>query len=116
MSASRSISRPLIGLVAITLLMISALFSSASLAETKAATRIDFNKMIDENNMVKSELHKDVSAQTPVAVNRPLAAKRADDKSKVIDFIDVEIGVGSAPTVTDRRFDSIGAPVVVDIK
>ena len=96
-------------------LMLTLALGSAAHSETKAATRIDFNKMIDENNMTKKELHEEVNAR-PVAQIRPVAARTSDDKGKVIDFIDVEIGVGVTPTVTDRRFDSVGAPVIVEIK
>lgn len=91
-------------------LVMAAVFSSTVFADSKPVTRIDFNKMIDENNMKKSELQND---EIPVANAR---APKKDDKGKVIDFIDVEIGVGQTPTLTDRRFDSVGAPKVVDIE
>ncbi|MBX3022328.1 MAG: hypothetical protein KF799_11700 [Bdellovibrionales bacterium] len=93
-------------------LVMAAVFSSTAFSEGKKAVRIDFNKMIDENNMVKNELQKEVAAP---ASEKQVVAKK-DDKNKVIDFIDVEIGVGQTPTVVDRRFDSVSDAQVVDLK
>ena len=87
--------------------LIAILFMSAtSVAETvasKSALRVNFNKMIEDNNNKRQDLHQDLD-------KTPQAATKKDDKGKAIDFIDVEIGVGQAPSVVDRRFDSVGAP------
>lgn len=91
-------------------LIVSALLGSVAFAEGKAATRIDFNKMIDENNVQRGELQQTISADAAKA------SARKQDRSKVIDFIDVEVGVGQTPAVTDRRFDSVGEPTVVDVE
>lgn len=91
-------------------LIFAALLGGQAFAEGKQATRIDFNKMIDENNVHRNELQdglKNASTQEP---------QRKMDRSKVIDFIDVEVGVGQTPAVSDRRFDSVGEPTVVQIE
>ena len=68
---------------------------------TKPTTPIDFNKMIEDNNVEKAHLvHR--------AAQSPRAERKKPSNSKVIDFIDVEIGVGETPKVVDRRFDSVG--------
>jgi hypothetical protein len=86
--------------------------ASADVVTTKPATRIDFNKMIDESNLQKSALHKDVKNQ---AAQAKAATERTDDKDKVIDFIDVEVGIGQTPALVDRRYDSVGDARVVPI-
>jgi len=91
-------------------LVIAAVFSSTAFSDSKPVTRIDFNNLIDANNQKKIELQNE---SAPVA---NVQAPKKDDKGKVIDFIDVEIGVGQTPTLTDRRFDSVDAPKVVDLK
>ncbi|NJL26170.1 MAG: hypothetical protein HC902_14120 [Calothrix sp. SM1_5_4] len=96
--------------LAITLLFSSAAF--ADLANHKSPTRIDFNQMIDEANLQKQALHKEVASKS--AAKNSKSAKK-DDKNNVIDFIDVEVGVGQAPSLVDRRFDSVGEPAVIDI-
>lgn len=75
-------------------------------ADSKASTRIDFNRMIDDNNNARSALHKDVDhrAKSAAALNGDSEAERA----KVVDFVDVEVGWGESAPVVDRRFDSIG--------
>lgn len=72
----------------------------------KESLHVDFNKMIDENNHEKTKLQDQSSNQE---------AKKKH-KRKTIDFKDVEVGWGddSAPLV-DRRFDSVGAPRIVDL-
>lgn len=90
-------------------LIVSALLGTNAFAEGKTATRIDFNKMIDENNVHRNELQQTLS--TDVAKE----PRRKMDRNKVIDFIDVEVGVGETPAVSDRRFDSVGAPTPVEV-
>jgi hypothetical protein len=100
--------------------LITILFAGSSvLAESvvsKPATRIDFNKMIEENNVKRNDLQQDINrdASTAQAPTKRANAKK-DDKSKTIDFIDVEIGVGQTPSVVDRRFDSISDAQIVDV-
>lgn len=97
----------------IALLSMMFFVSGVAMADDKASARIDFNKMIDENNLQKNELHRAVSGEE-VQNNVAKKVKRAD-KSKTIDFIDVEIGVGDLPTA-DRRFDSVGEARVAPIE
>ena len=91
-------------------LIFMALLGSSAFAEGKAATRIDFNKMIDENNVHRNELQENLKAASNKEPQRKM------DRSKVIDFIDVEVGVGQTPAVSDRRFDSTSAPLVVEVE
>lgn len=92
--------------IQIIVLVIAAVMGSTVFADGKPITRIDFNKMIDENNMKKKELHQEMGE---------IETAKKSDRDETIDFIDVEIGVGQSPSVVDRRFDSIGAAQVVDV-
>ena len=87
----------------ITLLMIGSCVAGAG--DHKPVTRIDFNKMIDENNSTRKEL-----VQTHSEVSLEAELDRNDERIKVIDFVDVEVGLGEAPPIVDRRFDSVGEP------
>lgn len=81
--------------------------SSAAFAEstaTKAALRVDFNRMIEDNNTAKAEIKKDIDVKAQALHNASVDAERA----KVIDFVDVEVGWGEAPPIVDRRYDSTG--------
>ena len=89
----------------------AALVTSLATAETavrKAPHRIDFNKMIEENNQKKSSMEK----QTEETV----AKSKAKEKAEVVKFVDLEIGVDQPPSVADRRYDSIGGPRTMDLK
>jgi len=79
----------------------------------KANTRIDFNRMIDDNNNTRKELKKDIDIKARQA---NLDESDARERAKVIDFVDVEVGWGESAPVVDRRFDSIGEarPYVID--
>lgn len=85
----------------------------------KSATHINFNKMIDDSGVEKSEVETKVSdrldrAQEP----QPRQVKnerKASDRNKVINFVDVEVSVGKERPIVDRRFNSDGDPVVVNI-
>lgn len=83
----------------------------ADQAPSKQATRIDFNKMIDENNSQKAELQKDMGARAESAA----AARSDSDKKRVSDFVDVEVGWGKNRPVVDRRFNSVGKARVVKV-
>ena len=72
---------------------------------TKSQTHIDFNKMIDDNNSDQSDLQKTIDQKN--AANAPADQDKTvtDDKKKVLDFVDVEVGVGQDRPVVDRRFN-----------
>ena len=85
----------------------------AGAADMKTSTRIDFNRMINDNNNTRTELHKGLDAKASTAeLNGDSEAERAT----VVDFVDVEVGWGESAPVVDRRFDSIGKarPYVMD--
>ncbi|HMN68932.1 MAG TPA: hypothetical protein PKC28_10375 [Bdellovibrionales bacterium] len=86
---------------------LSAVAATADEMPTKTATRIDFNRMIDENNSARTDLKKDID-QAAQDRQSPTRGEPAD-RAKVIDFIDVEVGVGEAPQTADRRFNSVNA-------
>ena len=72
----------------------------ADVADQKTATRIDFNRMIDDNNTARAELKKNIDQNT-------LQAKEEEaERIKVIKFTDVEVGWGVAPPVS-RKYDSV---------
>jgi hypothetical protein len=76
--------------------------ASAEVSERKPVTKIDFNNMIDANNKTRDELKEGIDESAAQA-----ALEEKAEKTKVIDFIDVEVGWGEAPPVVDRRFDSV---------
>jgi hypothetical protein len=77
---------------------------------SKPQTRIDFNKLIDESNANKNDLYKDM------AQNRKTKSQaEKKDKDEVIDFIDVEVGIGQSPNLVDRRYDSVGEARTVEV-
>lgn len=76
---------------------------------SKGNTRIDFNRMIDDNNNTRNELQKDID----VKANAALASQdTAADRAKVVDFVDVELGWGETAPLVDRRFNSVGEATV----
>lgn len=93
-------------------LVIAALAGSTAFAAAdlqKAATRIEFNNMIDHNNKEKTQLQQTVANKMAV---EPEDDAKADQK-KVLDLVDVEVGVGEdRPVVVDRRYNSVGEPIV----
>lgn len=75
----------------------------------KEHTRIEFNSMIDQNNSTKDQLQKSVSNKMAVQDEESASA----DQKKVMDLVDVEVGVREdKPTVVDRRYNSVGEPIV----
>ena len=89
--------------------VVVALFGVSAFAggpsDSKASTRIDFNRMIDDNNNTRKALHKDVDHRAQAAA---LSGDSEAERAKVVDFVDVEVGWGESAPVVDRRFDSIG--------
>ena len=97
-------------MITLVLFVMSSAIAMAEQAPSKQATRIDFNKMIDENNSQKAELQKDLGNR-----GEAKAASSAADKKRVSDFVDVEVGWGKNRPVVDRRFNSVGKPRVVQV-
>ena len=87
--------------LAISLLISSSSAFAVETVEQKPATRIDFNKMIEDNNESRQDLTKSVQAQID---NQPAPVRVIEDKRKVLDFVDVEIGLGQERPIVDRRF------------
>ena len=79
----------------------------ADVTTTKPALKVDFNRMIDDGNGKKDELHKAVDQHASITEQD----EKKLQKKAVTDFIDVEVSWGAngdqAPVV-DRRFDSVG--------
>ncbi len=102
-----------ISLVTILMLLASSSVFAAGMVE-KPVTRIDFNKMINEVGSEKARVEDKLNDRLDQA---PATAgiTRSKDRSKVIDFVDVEVGVGKERPVVDRRFNSVGETVVVDL-
>jgi len=97
-------------------LLASSTTAHADLATKRAPTRIDFNRMIDEGNAKRQELQQDMNAASPdadAAVPSATTAAKKANRNNVSDFLDLEIGVGEAPSMVDRRFDSVGPARVV---
>ena len=91
-------------------MVIASLISAIAFADSdikKPSTRIDFNKMIDQNNNEKDDLQK-VTAAKGSDESQQQEQTASDDKKKVMDFVDVEVGMGQARPVVDRRFNSVG--------
>jgi hypothetical protein len=79
---------------------------------TKSSMNVDFNTMIEGNNHVKKDIQKNID-QSLAEVD----TDETSDKSRVLDFVDVEVGWGetSPSNIVDRRFNSIGGPQPVDL-
>ena len=104
------------------LLMIASLLSmkaaavdSTDLQNQKSSDKIDFNHLIEEGNEKKQELTWKEDAKTEEEKSGPEIS--ASERKSVVDFIDVEVGVGKVPSVVgvDRRYNSVGEAKVVDI-
>lgn len=79
---------------------------------TKPALGVDFNKMIDGNNLSKSDIRKHIETKI-----QEEDAEEVSEESRVLDFVDVEVGWGETPnTIVDRRFDSIDVPKLIDLE
>lgn len=103
--------------IKITSLMVLSLMSFGVVAETsiaKASTRIDFNRIINDNNHKRTELHKDIDGH---AVQAELTEEDAQ-RGQVVDFVDLEMGwqdnkenpvVETTRPMPDRRYNSVGA-------
>ena len=74
----------------------------------KETLKVDFHEMIVTTGEEKKQLQQDIVADD-VAAEQKLeeakneAYKKQKEEQKVIDFVDVEIGVGEAPAMVDRR-------------
>ena len=80
------------------------------------ATHIDFNKMIDESGTNKTELHDSISApEQPVSTtSKTSTGEHQDEQKKVLDFVDLELGLSADRPIVDRRVNSVSTPRVVD--
>lgn len=99
-------------LVMVTISMFS-VNAMAELTQKKEVTRIDFNKMIDENNSERADLQREI-VKKEVSVNEDGATDA--EKQKVYDFVDMEVGSGKTRPVVDRRFNSVGTPRVANFE
>jgi hypothetical protein len=82
---------------------------------TKTQLDVNFNTMIDAGNVTKNSIQKHIEDQIADS-----SEEEDSDRSRVLDFVDVEVGIGKEPgVVVDRRFDSVGAPFtfgLIDLK
>ncbi len=87
-----------------TLLMFGGAMASADSIGSKARLKVDFNKMIQETNIQKSELKAELTNEVKVREEN----LKSQEKT-VSDFVDMELEIGEAPSapVVDRRFDSV---------
>jgi hypothetical protein len=98
-------------ILAATIAILACTPAFASDLPQKSATRIEFNRMIDKNNADKQALQQSVSNE--MEVEPDTAASPVADQKKVLDLVDVEVGVGEErPVVVDRRYNSVGEPVI----
>lgn len=82
---------------------------TTDLQNQKSSQKIDFNQLIEEGNEKKQELTwKDETEAKDEDGGSPEIS--ASERKSVVDFIDVEVGVGKTPSVVgvDRRYNSIG--------
>ena len=82
----------------VTLLSILTLAASSALAESrpqKQPLQVDFNKMIDDNNVDRGALDKAAPEIETAAPGETVA----EGRRKVIDFIDMEVGLGATDHV-----------------
>lgn len=100
----------------VAMLLLSA-YSAMSFANTvivrkpvvnKEPLKVDFHNMIVTTGEEKRQLQQDITAQDRAEEKvgetaKADALKKQKEEQKVIDFVDVEIGVGEAPAMVDRR-------------
>ncbi len=99
-------------------MMVLGLYSAVSFGATnitirkpvvmKESLKVDFHNMIVSSGEEKKQLQQDITAKDTLAEQKIEAAsnevyQKQKDEQKVIDFVDVEIGVGEAPAMVDRR-------------
>lgn len=84
------------------------LTSMAQVAEKKPL-RVNFNEMIDSTSREAKHLHRQVKEHYQ---QKDEALLSKEEKQRVTDLVDVEIGWGETPTLVDRRFDSVSDPAV----
>ena len=65
----------------------------------KAPLDVNFNSMIDATQAQKKSLAEAMGSRTPNQSEEVFA-----DQKRVVDLLDVEIGVGEAPQLVDRRY------------
>ncbi|MGE0764229.1 MAG: hypothetical protein AB7N80_13185 [Bdellovibrionales bacterium] len=75
----------------------------------KAPLKADFHSLIIESSNEREGLAHGI--HDSIASKKPQKVKKADQR-RVTDFVDVEIGWGEAPQMVDRRFDSVGEPLL----
>jgi hypothetical protein len=99
-------------LILASLLSMKAAADSSDLQNVKVDNKIDFNQLIEEGNEKRQELVKE---QASAYVDEDKATEdgpaiSATERKSVVDFIDVEVGVGKTPSVVgvDRRYNSVG--------
>jgi hypothetical protein len=95
-------------IMSLVVLAMFAVSASAEVSESKPVTKIDFNGMIQTNSQAGTELKKGIDESAETA-----ALEERADKTKVVDFIDLEVGWDEgAPVVEqrpvgDRRYNSV---------
>ena len=98
-----------LNIISLVLIASFGIASHAGNSISKSNTRIDFNRMIDDNNSTRSELQKDIDVKANAAI---ASQETAAERAKVVDFVDVELGWGETAPLVDRRFNSIGEATV----
>lgn len=101
-----------IQIVAMMSLVMFGATAMADLGQKKEVTRIDFNKMIDENNSERADLQREIVKKDETKTEEKVSDA---EKKKVYDFVDMEVSSGKARPVVDRRFNSVSEARVVDI-
>lgn len=99
-------------------LLVLGLFSAVSFGATnivirkpvvmKEPLKVDFHNMIVSTGEEKKQLQQDIVAEDTAQEQQIESAKneaylKQKEEQKVIDFVDVEIGLGEAPAMVDRR-------------
>lgn len=92
--------------------------ASADVADVnlvKTSLNFDFNKEIEGNNLQKKSIQNNIDQSLA-----EIDAEEASDKSRVLDFVDLEVGFDSSPynnnSIVDRRPNSLETPQVIEIK
>lgn len=106
--------RQLTYLMLVSMVISGSMASAKSLMPSKKSMQVDFNRMIHEGELAKRNLHEKFDGRAQL---EPADIDVEEQRQEVIDFVDVEIGLGSDPEpVVDRRFDSVDAPRIGEEK
>ncbi len=110
-------NKTIFNITALIIMSLASAMTSADPADvnlSKSSLNVDFNKLIDEGAHSKKQIQQHIDASIAITDEEDAATM---DKSRVLDFVDAEMKVGTdSPTVVDRRYNSVGLYHPIDLQ